>query len=204
MIVCNKVNIKIRTFVFNLLCIPFNSMKPIFLIGYMASGKTTLGKNLAHAMNLEFIDIDIFIEARYHATVKEIFEKQGEEAFRKIEKKVIEEVCQFENVIVACGGGTPCFYDNMELMNKNGLTVYLEVSEECIFNRITVPAAQAKRPLVANKTDEEVMQFIHKALNERRNKYEEAQITFNAEELESSHQIEASTKALQNILEEAL
>lgn len=79
-------------------------MKPIFLIGYMGSGKTTLGRNLAKKMGLEFIDLDIFIENRYHSSVREIFEKKGEESFRKIERSILHEVSEFQNVIVACGG----------------------------------------------------------------------------------------------------
>lgn len=84
-------------------------MKPIFLIGYMGCGKSTLGRNVARMTGFQFIDLDNFIEARFHASVKEIFASRGEEGFRDIERRMLIETSDFQDVIVACGGGTPCF-----------------------------------------------------------------------------------------------
>jgi shikimate kinase len=94
-------------------------MKPFFLIGYMGSGKTTLGKQLAKKLNLQFVDMDLFIENRYHKSISEIFKEKGEDGFREIERRTLQEIAGFENVIISTGGGLPCFFDNMDLMNKS-------------------------------------------------------------------------------------
>ena len=176
-------------------------MNPVFLLGYMGSGKTTLGKSLSRTMKLDFIDLDNFIEGRFHCTIKELFAKRGEEGFRAVEQSVLHEVGEFNDVIIACGGGTPCFFDNMEFMNAHGTTVFLDASEWRIFERLTVPSARAKRPLIASKTDEEIKTFITEALAARRPFYSKAKIIFNADRLESIAQLAESTNALIEILQ---
>lgn len=171
-------------------------MKPIFLVGFMGSGKTTLGRNLAKTLGYEFLDIDIFIENRFHATVREIFNQNGEEEFRKIEHRVLHEIAEFENVIVACGGGTPCFFDNMSFMNSKGTTVYLKTSHERLMIRLTLPRAKAKRPLLASKTNEEIDIYVRNALEKREPIYGKALITFNSDKLENMAQLTESTTAL--------
>ena len=99
-------------------------MKRIFLIGYMGAGKTTVGKVLSRQLGLSFVDLDHYIEGRYHKTVGQLFAEKGEEAFREIERRMLREVAAFENVLISTGGGTPCFFDNMEFMNAYGTTVY--------------------------------------------------------------------------------
>ena len=91
-------------------------MKRIFLIGYMGAGKTTVGKVLSQQLGLSFIDLDHYIEGRYHKTVGQLFAERGEEAFRDIERRMLREVAAFENVLVSTGGGAPCFFDNIEFM----------------------------------------------------------------------------------------
>ena len=93
-------------------------MKSIIIIGYMGAGKTTVGKALAKELGVMFYDLDWYIETRMHKTVKEIFDEKGEEGFRIIEHNMLHEVAEFENVVVSCGGGTPCFFDNMDYMNQ--------------------------------------------------------------------------------------
>ncbi len=83
-------------------------MKPIFLIGYMGCGKSTLGRALANATGLEFIDLDHYIDQRFHATIAEIFAARGEDGFRRVEQAMLREVCEFSDVVIACGCGTPC------------------------------------------------------------------------------------------------
>ena len=86
----------------------------IILIGYMGAGKTTVGKDLAKSLGVPFYDLDWYIETRMRKKVKQIFDERGEEGFRKIERNMLHEVAEFENVVISCGGGTPCFYDNMD------------------------------------------------------------------------------------------
>ena len=92
-------------------------MERIFLIGYMGAGKTTVGRKLAKELDLSFIDLDLYIEGRYHRSIRQLFTERGEEGFRDIERRLLHEVAAFEDVLVSTGGGTPCFFDNMAFMN---------------------------------------------------------------------------------------
>ena len=103
-------------------------MRPIFLIGYMGCGKSTLGRMVSSLTGIDFIDLDNYIEGRYHASVSQLFAERGEHGFRDLERAMLHEVGEFEDVIVACGGGTPCFFDNMDWMNAHGTTVFLDTS----------------------------------------------------------------------------
>lgn len=158
-------------------------MRPIFLIGYMGSGKSTLGRLVSELTGIEFIDLDAYIESRFHATVKDIFADRGEEGFRNIERAMLHEVGEFENVLVACGGGTPCFFDNMDWMNSHGTTVYLDTSVEKLFTRLK--RGRHKRPLIARKNDEELQQFIVDALAERKPHYSKAAEIFRTDLMEN-------------------
>ncbi|MGL4851132.1 MAG: shikimate kinase [Phocaeicola sp.] len=169
-------------------------MERIFLVGYMGSGKTTLGKAFAQACGLTFVDLDWYMEERYRQTVTQIFAERGEEGFRRLERKMLHEVGEFENVVVSTGGGAPCFFDNMEYMNRMGRTVYLEVSPERLFKRLKI--AKQQRPLLANKTDKELMDFISEALQKREPFYKQAHLTFHGEELENKKEIEGSVECL--------
>ena len=140
-------------------------MKRVFLIGYMGSGKTTLGKTYSAATGLQFVDLDWYIEERMHKSISDLFAERGEDGFRLLEQKMLHEAGEFENVLIACGGGTPCFFDNMDYMNHTGETVFLDVCPEVLFRRLKI--AKAKRPLLANKTDEELMQVMTSALEKR-------------------------------------
>ena len=99
----------------------------------MGAGKTTLGKAFAREMSLNFIDLDWFIEERFHKTVQQLFLERGEDGFRELERKMLHEVAEFEDVVVSTGGGTPCFFDNMEYMNDCGDTVFLDVEPAVLF-----------------------------------------------------------------------
>ena len=170
----------------------------IFLIGYMGAGKTTLGKAFARAMGLTFVDLDWYIEERYHKTVSQIFAERGEDGFRELEKRMLHEASDFENVVISVGGGTPCFFDNMDYMNQVGETVFLDVDNQVLFRRLKV--AKQQRPLLANKTDEELMAFIQEALEKRLPHYTKAKHVFYGELLENRHQIQQSVERLKELL----
>lgn len=147
-------------------------MKSIIIIGYMGAGKTTVGKALAKELGVMFYDLDWYIESRMRKTVKQIFDEIGEEGFRKIERKMLHEVAEFENVVVSCGGGTPCFFDNMNYMNQLGETIYLKASPETL--HIHLKMGKGVRPLLLNKTPEEVEIFIREQLKLREPFYNKA------------------------------
>ena len=95
-------------------------MKRIILIGYMGAGKTTVGKALAKDMGLQFYDLDWYIESRHRKTIAQIFAEMGENGFRELERRLLHEVAEFEDVVIRCGGGAPCFFDNSDDMNRQG------------------------------------------------------------------------------------
>ena len=111
-------------------------MRRIILIGYMGSGKTTIGRALSKETGMMFYDLDWYIESRMRKTVPQIFAEKGEEAFRKMEYNMLHEVAEFEDVIISCGGGTPCFFDNMDYLNQQGDVVYLNASPEHLKERV--------------------------------------------------------------------
>ena len=174
-------------------------MTRIFLIGYMGAGKTTLGKAFARAMGLTFIDLDWYIEERFHKTIRQLFTERGEDGFRDLEKRMLHEASAFEDVVISVGGGTPCFFDNMEYMNAAGETVFLDVDIKVLFRRLKV--AKQQRPLLDGKTDEELMLFIQEALQARLPFYTKAKHVFNGELLEDRHQIQQSVERLKEQLE---
>lgn len=153
----------------------------------MGCGKSTLGRALGAATGLEFIDLDHYIESRFHSTVSRIFAERGEEGFRRVEQAMLDEVSRFSDVIIACGGGTPCFFNNMELMNSRGLTVWLNTPIERLYERLQ--RNRSKRPILAGKTDAELMDFISEALRAREQYYSQAAATFCATLLEDKSQI---------------
>ena len=167
-------------------------MTRILLIGFMAAGKTPLGKALARDLGLQFVDLDHYIESRYHSTVSQLFAERGEETFRQIERNMLHEVTEFEDVVISMGGGTPCFFDNMDYMNSQGTTVFLEASVDVIYTRLTI--ARVQRPLVTGKSPEELRQYISEMLEHRTPYYTRAQHTFCADHLENTCQVEESVK----------
>lgn len=174
-------------------------MRRIFLIGYMGSGKTTLGRAFSKQTGLSFIDLDWFIEEREHRTISQLFAEEGEEGFRCIERKILHEASEFEDVMIACGGGTPCYFDNMEFMLQTGTTVYLEASQDVLFRRLKI--ALVNRPLLKGKTDDELREFIAKGIEQRMPWYRQAHLQMDASRLENRHQIAESIEILSSLLE---
>ena len=174
-------------------------MTRLFLIGFMAAGKTTLGKALARDLGLQFIDLDHYIENRYCCTVSQLFAERGEESFRRIERTLLHEVAEFEDVVISTGGGTPCFFDNMEYMNSMGTTVFLEAAVDVIHTRLTI--ARVQRPLVKGKTAEELRRYITDMLTQRLPYYTQARHTFCANHLENTEQVNQSVKQFKEELQ---
>ncbi|MBD5274144.1 MAG: shikimate kinase [Bacteroides sp.] len=175
-----------------------NTAKIIFIMGYMASGKTTFGRALARSMGWDFIDLDFYIEQRFRKSVREIFAAEGEEGFRRKEMAMLREAGEFENVIVSCGGGTPCFFDNMDFMLSKGLTVFLDTEPECIVNRLVIN--NSRRPLMAGKSAEQIRLDVAKGLEARNPHYSRAAIRFSGNRLEDRSQIEESVNEFKQML----
>lgn len=156
----------------------------------MGSGKSTLGSALSQRTGLQFIDLDTYIERRFHANVRDIFASRGEDGFRDLERRMLREVGEFEDVIVACGGGTPCFFDNIEWMNSVGTTVFLEASHQRLFDRLK--AGRHKRPLISRLSDSELEQYIASMVEKRLPFYTRAPHRFCADWLDSRQTIDQS------------
>ena len=159
----------------------------VMLIGYMGAGKTTIGKVLARDMGMEFYDLDDYIEGRFHQKIPDIFAEKGEEGFREMEKRMLHEVAEFENVIISCGGGTPCFFDNMDFMNSRGETVFLDAPPEVLKEHLKM--GKTVRPLIQGKTDEELTAYIEESLQKRIPYYQKAKHTLKIEVIHTKEQI---------------
>ncbi len=170
----------------------------IFLIGYMASGKTTLGRALSRATGMTFIDLDFYIQQRYRKTISEIFAEFGEERFREIEREMLHEVGEFCDVIVSCGGGTPCYFDNMDFMNQRGTTIWLQAGVECTVRRLLT--AKTRRPIVEHILPAELPKFIQSHLEERRPHYSKARLSFPSEKIETRAEIAEQVDRLITLL----
>lgn len=137
-----------------------------FIVGYMASGKTTFGRELAREKGIPFWDLDALVEERANCSISDIFTREGESFFRELERKVLHELCVREGAFVlATGGGTPCFFDNMDCMNAAGHTLFLETSFPELIGRLR--EQRGTRPLLAGLSDEELENFVRKHLESR-------------------------------------
>ncbi len=155
----------------------------IYLIGYMGCGKSTLGRRLAAEMDLQVIDMDTYIEERNYKTIPQIFEEEGEEIFRKKEQKALHELTEFTDVVIATGGGAPCFFDNMEVMNKTGVTIFMDIDPSILADRLL--KSKTERPLIKGKSKEELIAFIDENLAKRRAFYSKAMLTVNKPDIET-------------------
>lgn len=164
----------------------------------MGAGKTTVGKALAEDLGLTFYDLDWYIENRMRKTIKQIFDESGEEGFRKIEHNMLHEVAEFENVIISCGGGTPCFFDNMDYMNKQGETLYLKASPDVLYGHLRM--GKSVRPLLLNKTPEEVKVFIQEQLQKREPFYNKAKHILDVSLMDNFDKIKISVKKARALL----
>ena len=173
-------------------------MRRIILVGYMGSGKTTVGKALSKETGMMFYDLDWYIESRMRKTVSQIFAERGEEGFRQIEYNMLHEVAEFENVIISCGGGTPCFFDNMDYLNQQGDVVYLKATPETLYKHLLM--AKVERPLLKDKSPEELIAYITDHLKERAPFYEKAHYTLDVNVLDNYDKIAVSVERIKSLL----
>ena len=173
-------------------------MRRIILIGYMGSGKTTVGKALSKETGMMFYDLDWYIESRMRKTVSQIFAERGEDAFRTMEYNMLHEVAEFEDVIISCGGGTPCFFDNMDYLNQQGDVVYLKATPETLYKHLLM--AKVERPLLKDKSPEELIAYITDHLKERAPFYEKAHYTLDVNVLDNYDKIAVSVERIKSLL----
>jgi shikimate kinase len=150
----------------------------IFLIGFMGSGKTTLGRELAGVLGIRFLDMDQEIEQSQEMTINRIFSEKGEPVFREMESALLQRIILMDDLVVSTGGGIPAYRENMELINGNGISIYLEMDPQAIFN--VLKDARDERPLIRGKSDTELMEYITATLSEREKYYKMASIIADA------------------------
>ena len=165
----------------------------IYLTGYMYSGKTTVGHKLATRLGYQWADLDQMLETTFHTTIPIFFKRYGEEAFRKIEQKLLHSTADFDNVVISTGGGTPCHFDNIQWMNRHGISVYFDVTVETLLRRATV--SKKPRPILSGMTDEERTNFIQQQLTQRLPYYKKAQIIFPADKPDLDQLVKLVTSA---------
>lgn len=147
----------------------------IFLIGFMGSGKSSIGERLAQRMGWQFVDTDRLIEATHHTTIAQIFAQQGESAFRAIECEVLAQLLPQRHIVVATGGGMACKQENIDKMNAAGTTIYLQASAENL--AIWLKSERQNRPLIAQQSEEQLYQYIVQTLSQREKFYQQATFT---------------------------
>ena len=144
----------------------------IFLIGFMGCGKSTIGKKLAKTLSCKFIDLDKYIEGKTGKSIQQIFKEKGEKYFRVLETESLMEICKSDNLVIATGGGTPCFFDNMQRILDKGICIYLKMEANNLTKRLS--KEKSKRPLIENLTEKYLVNFIRKKLVEREVFYNKA------------------------------
>ncbi len=150
-------------------------MNRVYLIGFMGVGKSTVGRKLASMLDWNFLDTDAIFEEKYKVSINTFFEKYGEKLFRKLEYDLLKSTFNLNNHVISTGGGLPCYLDAMHQINENGISVYLDMNENTILNRLL--NSKQKRPLVVYKTENELIDFIKEKLNDRVPYYTQAIIS---------------------------
>ena len=173
-------------------------MTRIILVGYMGAGKTTIGKALSQELGIVFYDLDWYIENRMRKTVTQIFAEKGEEGFRLIEHNMLHEIAEFEDVIISCGGGTPCFFDNMDYLNEQGQVIYLKATPEVLYKHLLM--SKGERPLLKGKNPEELITFIREQLEKREIFYNKARYTLDVSLMDNYEKIKISIAKIRELL----
>ena len=173
-------------------------MKSIILVGYMGSGKTTVGRQLALALGRTFYDLDWYIEMRYHRSVAQLFAERGEDGFREMERNMLHEAAEFEDTVLSCGGGTPCFFDNMEYICSVGESIYLKATPEVLAQHLKM--RKVERPLLTGKTEEELLDYIRTSLKEREPFYLQAKHIVDVTLLDNYDKLQTSVQLIRKAL----
>lgn len=156
----------------------------IFLVGFMGSGKSVFGKKLAAFLGLDFVDLDSLIEENYRMTIPGIFSQFDETVFRNLETEVLQKFINNDNFVLSCGGGTPCFNNNMEIINKNGISIYIKLKPKTLADRLA--NSKTKRPLIKDLDSNELILKIEEMLTKRDVYYKKATITIEGISLKAS------------------
>ena len=174
-------------------------MRRIILIGYMGSGKTTVGKALAKELGLQFYDLDWYIESRRRKTVPQLFAERGEDGFREIECNMLHEVAEFEDIVLSCGGGTPCFFDNLVYLNRQGEVIWLKADAEVLYKHLLM--GKTERPLLKGKSPDELIAFIREQLEKREPFYAKAHHVLDVSLMDTYEKINISVTKAKELLQ---
>jgi len=161
----------------------------IFLIGFMGSGKSHWGRLLSEKLGIRFFDLDEQVTEHAGRSISEIFDREGEEQFRLMEKDVLHIIAEsHDSFVMACGGGTPCYFNNIEYMNQGGISVWINTPQDILFERLV--KEKAERPLIQELSDDQLKSFISKKFASRKIYYEQATLSIDEEPLQLDHLVE--------------
>ena len=160
----------------------------IILVGFAGAGKSTIGRKIAARIGWSFIDLDVAIEEYYHMEIPCFFKKYGEENFRMCEHEVLKQNLNKRNTVLSTGGGTPCFYNNMDLIIESGLTIYIKMSPASLLQRLA--NSKKIRPFTQGKTPEEIKNYIDATFLERESFYNKAHLHIKGENITMQHLID--------------
>lgn len=150
-----------------------HQMSTIVLVGFPGAGKSTIGRRLADKLNMTFIDLDLYIEEKYHTAIPLLFQKYGESAFRTLEYAALQEALSADNAVIATGGGTPCYGNAMELINAHAHSIYLKLTEDQLVDHLL--HSKKKRPLTSHLDEGELRKYVQNNLPIRESYYLQAQ-----------------------------
>lgn len=157
-------------------------MNNIVIVGFSGAGKSTVGRRLADKLAMAFVDLDLYIEEKYHTAIPLLFQRYGESAFRTLESAALMEVLSLDNTVIAVGGGTPCFGDNMEKINANAFSIYIQLDENELVDHLL--HSKKKRPLTSHLSESELHEYVRKTLVVREPFYLQAKRVCTLEEMD--------------------
>jgi shikimate kinase len=139
-----------------------SELNTVVIVGFSGAGKSTAGKKMADRLGMAFVDLDLYIEEKYHTAIPLLFQRYGESAFRTLESAALMEVLSMNDTVIAVGGGTPCFGDNMEKINANAFSIYIQLGENELVDHLL--HSKKKRPLTSHLSESELHEYVRKTL----------------------------------------